>query len=384
MNDERRPDPDALLAGIARAESTRGRLKVFLGMCPGVGKTYAMLLAAQQRQEEGMRVMIGYVETHGRIETIALTTGLPHIPRRTITHRGVQIEEFDLDALLAARPQLAVIDELAHTNAPGSRHPKRWQDVEEILAAGIDVYTTLNVQHVESYRDVVAQITGAPAREAVPDSLLDQAAELELIDISPAELRKRLTEGKVYLGERAITASDNFFREGNLKALREIALRISAERADRDVRDYLRTQSISGPWKSAERYLVAVGPSPFSGHLIRGRVGFAASRTGPGWRPSSTAVARSPMRNVRAWSAISRWRVRSARKSSPMAARTSPKRCCASPASTMSPRSWWANRSIIRSSISCMAVRSWTSSYAAAATSTSMSSVRKKRGRMAV
>ncbi len=269
MNDERRPDPDALLAGIARAESTRGRLKVFLGMCPGVGKTYAMLLAAQQRQEEGVRVMIGYVETHGRIETIALTTGLPHIPRRQITHRGVQIEEFDLDALLAARPQLAVIDELAHTNAPGSRHPKRWQDVEEILAAGIDVYTTLNVQHVESYRDVVAQITGAPAREAVPDSLLDQATELELIDISPAALRKRLDEGKVYLGERAVAASDNFFREGNLKALREIALRISAERADRDVRDYLRTQSISGPWKSNERYLVAVGPSPFSGHLIR-------------------------------------------------------------------------------------------------------------------
>ena len=271
MNDHLRPDPDALLAAArkAEAEGSQGRLKVFLGMCPGVGKTYAMLLAAQQRQEEGVDVVIGYIETHGRIETQALTAGLARLPRRVIEHRGVRLEEMDVDAILKRRPALVLVDELAHSNVAGGRHIKRYQDVLELLEEGIDVYTTLNVQHVESYRDVVTQITGAPVHENVPDILLDRADEIELIDISAEQLRKRLDEGKVYLGDRAVAASESFFREGNLKALREIALRVTAERADRELREFMRSRSISGPWKSRERFLVAVGPSPYSGHLIR-------------------------------------------------------------------------------------------------------------------
>lgn len=266
-----RPDPDALLAALRAEESapTSGRLKIFLGMCPGVGKTYAMLLAGQTRHEEGVDVVIGIVETHGRVETTAVSTGLPRIPRRTVSHRGVTLEEMDLEAILARRPQLAIVDELAHSNAAGSRHPKRWQDVTELLQAGIDVYTTLNIQHIESYRDVVRQITGAPINETVPDSVLDLAHEIELIDLTPDQLRKRLEEGKVYLGERAATAAGNFFREGNLKALREIALRITAEKADRELRDFMQSRRITGPWRSRERLLVAVGPSPYSEGLIR-------------------------------------------------------------------------------------------------------------------
>ncbi len=271
MNDHPRPDPEALLAAARRAdaEGREGRLKIFLGMCPGVGKTYAMLLAAQQRQEEGVDVVIGYIEIHGRIETQAMTAGLARVPRRVIEHRGVRLEEMDVDAILARRPSLVLVDELAHSNVAGGRHSKRYQDVLELLDEGIDVYTTLNVQHVESYRDVVTQITGAPVHENVPDVVLDRADEIELIDISSEELRKRLNEGKVYLGDRAVAASESFFREGNLKALREIALRVTAERADRELREFMRTRSISGPWKSRERFLVAVGPSPYSGHLIR-------------------------------------------------------------------------------------------------------------------
>jgi len=266
-----RPDPDALLAALREEESipAGGRLKIFLGMCPGVGKTYAMLLAGQTRHEDGVDVVIGVLETHGRIETTAVSTGLPRIPRRTVVHRGVILEEMDLEAILARRPAIAIVDELAHSNAAGSRHPKRWQDVAELLQAGIDVYTTLNIQHIESYRDVVRQITGAPINETVPDSVLDLAHEIELIDVTPDQLRKRLDEGKVYLGERAATAAGNFFREGNLKALREIALRITAEKADRELRDFMRSRRIAGPWRSRERLLVAVGPSPFSEGLIR-------------------------------------------------------------------------------------------------------------------
>lgn len=266
-----RPDPDALLSELKKDElnASQGRLKIFLGMCPGVGKTYAMLLAAQQRQEEGRKVVIGVIETHGRIETQALTAGVARIPKRRVAHRGVALEEMDLDAILERKPDLVLVDELAHSNVAGGRHPKRWQDVSEILEAGIDVYSTLNVQHIESYRDVVAQITGAPMHESVPDSVIDRADEIELIDISPGQLRKRLEEGKIYLGDRAVTAADNFFREGNLKALREIALRITAEKADRELRDFMRSRRIEGPWKSKERFLVAVGSSPFSEHLIR-------------------------------------------------------------------------------------------------------------------
>ncbi len=273
MSDDFRPDPDALLAAISRAERaegspTRGRLKVFLGMSAGVGKTYAMLEAAQKAKREGRDVVIGYVESHGRKETDALTEGLPVIPRRTVEHGGVTLSEMDLDAVLARRPELALVDELAHSNAPGSRHPKRWQDVAEILAAGIDVFTTLNVQHIESRTDTVRQITGSTIYETVPDRVLD-GAEIELVDLPPEELMKRLATGKVYQGERAEAALFNFFREGNLTALREIALRYAAGRVGRDVQDYLQAMQIEGPWKTGDRLLVAVSASPLSAQLIR-------------------------------------------------------------------------------------------------------------------
>jgi len=269
VSEDSRPNPDALLAECTSPASGEGRLKIFLGMCPGVGKTYAMLLAGQSRQEEGVDVVIGLLETHGRIETTAVAAGLPRIPRKAIVHRGITIEEMDLDAILARKPALVLVDELAHSNAAGSRHPKRWQDVLELLQAGIDVYTTLNIQHIESFRDVVRQITGAPVHETVADSVLDRADEVELIDITSEQLRKRLDEGKVYLGARAATASANFFREGNLKALREIALRITADKADGELREFMRSRRILGPSRSRERLLVAVGSSPFSERLIR-------------------------------------------------------------------------------------------------------------------
>lgn len=246
-----------------------GRLRIYLGMCPGVGKTYEMLLAAQQRQEEGRTVLVGWIETHGRVETTAVAAGLKRVPPRTVEHRGVQLEEMDLDAILAARPSVAVVDELAHTNAPGSRHPKRYQDVLELLAAGIDVFTTVNIQHIESRRDAVAAITGVMVRETVPDSVIDRADEVELVDLTPEQLRQRLAEGKVYLGDRAARAGEAFFREGNLKALREMALRIVADHADREVRRHMKDNAIKGPWRSRERLLVAVAPSPHAGRLIR-------------------------------------------------------------------------------------------------------------------
>jgi len=264
-----RPDPAALLAAVQKDESLRGRLHIFLGMSPGVGKTYTMLLAAKRAVVEGRKVLVGVVETHGRKETAALLEGLEILPRRKLEHRGTIIEEFDIDAALERRPDLLLVDELAHTNAPGSRHPKRYQDVLELLAAGISVYTTLNVQHLESRADVVAQITHATQRETVPDSLLDEADEVELVDVTPAQLRQRLAEGRVYLGDRAEAASQHFFKEENLTALREMALRTVAERVDQDLRKRMRARNIAGPWKSAERLLVAIGPSPFSESLIR-------------------------------------------------------------------------------------------------------------------
>lgn len=270
MNDGDRPSPDALLRSIQREEAAqkRGRLKVFLGMCPGVGKTYAMLEAARRELAGERDVVIGYVETHGRKETDALTVGLPQIPRRTLEHRGLALTEFDLDATLARQPQLALVDELAHTNAPGARHPKRWQDVQELLDAGIDVFTTLNVQHVESRADTVRQVTGTEMRETVPDSILDDAV-MELVDLPPAELVQRLREGKVYLPERATAAAQNFFREANLTALRELVLRLVADHVGVDTRALRRAQVDAGPWKTGHCLLVAVGPGPFSEPLIR-------------------------------------------------------------------------------------------------------------------
>lgn len=271
MSEEARPDPDALLASVTREreKAQRGRLKIFFGMCPGVGKTYAMLSAAQEKRAQGVEVVAGIVETHGRVETMALLEGVPVLPRTKIEYRGALLEEMDLDAILVWHPQLVLVDELAHTNAPGSRHPKRYQDVLELLDAGIHVYTTLNVQHVESRKDTVAQITGVAVRETVPDSLLDRACDISLIDLTPTQIRRRLTEGKVYLGERAAAAADHFFRENNLVALREMALRLTAEHVDRQLRELKQTQSAAPPWKAGDRLLVAISPSPSSEQLIR-------------------------------------------------------------------------------------------------------------------
>src|SRR5438309_2610626 len=271
MSEPERPDPDALLAQLKReeAKSSRGKLKIFFGMSPGVGKTYAMLQAARQKQAEGCEVVVGIVETHGRKETEALREGMPIMPRPQIEYRGTTLTEMDLDAILTWHPDLAIVDELAHTNAPGSRHPKRYQDVLELLDAGINVYTTLNVQHVGSRSDTVRQITGAPVSETVPDSILDLADEIVLVDLTPDQLRTRLAEGKVYLGECADWAAKNFFRESNLTALREMALRVVAEHVDRDLREIMSQERIPGPWKSADRLLVAVSASPYSERLIR-------------------------------------------------------------------------------------------------------------------
>jgi two-component system sensor histidine kinase KdpD len=265
-----RPNPDALLSSIQREEAARGRgrLKVFLGMCAGVGKTYAMLEAARREHAAGRDVVLGYVETHGRKETDALVEGLPGLARREVEYRGVALTEFDLDAALARKPALMLVDELAHTNAPGSRHPKRYQDVLELLDAGIDVFTTLNVQHVESRTDTVAQIIGTTIYETIPDTVLDRA-EIELVDLPPDELLQRLHDGKVYVEERARAASANFFRPGNLTALRELALRLAAEHVGQDVQNHLRGQPVHGTWKTGVRLLVALSPSPLSASLIR-------------------------------------------------------------------------------------------------------------------
>jgi two-component system sensor histidine kinase KdpD len=279
MSEAERPDPDELLARMKRDETAaaRGKLKIFFGMSPGVGKTYAMLQAAQQKLQQGCEVVVGIVETHGRKETEALLEGMPIMPRTQLEYRGAKLEEMDLDAILTWHPGLAVVDELAHTNAPGSRHPKRYQDVLELLDAGIDVYTTLNVQHVASRSDTVRQISGVTVSETVPDSVLDLADEMVLIDLTPEQLRTRLAEGKVYLGERAQWAAENFFRESNLTALREMALRLVAEHVDRDLRDIMSEQKIAGPWKSGDRLLVAVSASPYSERLIRYTRRLAAS-----------------------------------------------------------------------------------------------------------
>src|SRR5512140_1790705 len=270
MSEAERPDPDALLAQMKReeAKSTRGKLKIFFGMSPGVGKTYAMLLAAREKQAEGCEVVVGIVETHGRKETEALLEGMPIMPRLQVEYRGTTLTEMDLDAILTWHPELAVVDELAHTNAPGARHPKRYQDVLELLDGGIDVFTTLNVQHVESRAEVVRQITGITVRETLPDTALD-GAEFELVDLPPEELRTRLAAGKVYLPESARTAQEHFFRAGNLAALRELALRFAAEHVGQDVLAYRQAQGIGDPWKSGQRLLVAVSASPTSAALVR-------------------------------------------------------------------------------------------------------------------
>ena len=247
----------------------RGKLKIFLGYIAGVGKTYEMLRAAHLRRSEGIDVRAGYVETHGRPETEELLEGLASIPRKMMEYRGVSLPEFDLDAALQAKPSLVLVDELAHTNVPGSRHAKRYQDVEELLDAGIDVYTTLNVQHIESLNDVVAQITKVLVRETVPDRVIDEADEIEVVDLAPPELLQRLRDGKVYVPDMAARAIEQFFNEGNLYALRELTLRRAAERIDEQMLAYMQTRSIPGPWAAGEHILVSVGSGPLSERLVR-------------------------------------------------------------------------------------------------------------------
>ncbi len=271
MSDPDRPSPEEFLAR-ARAEEERlrrAKLKIFFGASAGVGKTYSMLVEAHERKRAGTDVVVGLVETHGRRETEALLDGLEAIPRKALEYRGARLQEFDLDAALARRPALLLLDELAHTNAPGSRHRKRWQDVEELLAAGIDVYSTLNVQHVESLVDVVADITGITMREAVPDSVLERADEIELVDLTPDDLLQRLREGKVYVPEQAEWARENFFRKSTLIALRELALRQTAQRVDAQMEFYRRTEGIAEPWAVRERMLVCIGDPAQGVHMVR-------------------------------------------------------------------------------------------------------------------
>ncbi len=267
--EHKRPSPDALLE-ISRREAHRsGRLKIFLGAAPGVGKTYEMLRTARAKIREGVDVVAGVVETHGRKETKALLRNIEIIPPRKIEYKGKILDELDLDALIARRPQIALVDELAHTNAPSSRHPKRYLDVEELLDQGIDVYTTVNIQHVESLNEVVAQITGVRVRETVPDSILARADDVELVDITPEDLIQRLKEGKVYIPEQARLALENFFSPVNLTALREMALRRTAERVDEQLVTQLRAKAMSGPWAACERVLVCISEDPRSAGLVR-------------------------------------------------------------------------------------------------------------------
>jgi two-component system sensor histidine kinase KdpD len=277
--DDYRPDPDELLAQIQadEAKRQRGKLKIFFGAAAGVGKTYTMLDAAHLRKEEGVDVVVGYVEPHPRPETLALLEGLAAIPPRLSEYKGTQLREFDLDAALARKPSLILVDELAHSNAPGSRHPKRWQDVEELLAAGINVYTTVNVQHIESLRDVVAQITGIVQHETVPDAIIESADEVEYIDLAPEDLIKRLREGKIYPTAQVESALRSFFRTGNLLALRELALRNTAARVDEQMKEYRRDHDIQQTWPAGETLLVCVSPSPLAPRLVRATKRMASS-----------------------------------------------------------------------------------------------------------
>ncbi|HEX3500351.1 MAG TPA: sensor histidine kinase KdpD [Stellaceae bacterium] len=286
---EQRPSPEALLQSVTSEH--RGRLKIFLGAAPGVGKTYEMLQTARARKAEGVDVVIGVVETHGRKETEALLAGFDIIPRRHITYKDRLLDEMDIDAVLARRPKLVLVDELAHTNAPGSRHPKRYLDVEELIAAGIDVYTTLNIQHVESLNDVVAQITRIRVRETLPDSVLDKADEIELVDLTPDDLIQRLAEGKVYVSHQAERALKHYFQPGNLTALRELALRRTAQRVDEQMLSYMRAHAIPGPWAAGDRLLVCVSESPASLALVR-HTRRVADRLGAKWTAIYVETAR--------------------------------------------------------------------------------------------
>jgi two-component system, OmpR family, sensor histidine kinase KdpD len=266
---EQRPSPEALLEAARREDSRAGRLKIFVGAAPGVGKTYEMMQSAHAKKKAGADVVIGIVETHGRAETEALLKGLEVLPRKRLSYKEQTLEEMDLDALIARRPQIALVDELAHTNAPGSRHPKRYLDVEELLSHGIDVYTAVNIQHIESLNDVVAQITHVRVRETVPDKVFDRADAIELIDLTPDDLIQRLKEGKVYVPRQAERALEHYFSPGNLTALRELALRRTAERVDEQLLNHMQANAIAGPWAAGERILVCVSEDPRAAGLVR-------------------------------------------------------------------------------------------------------------------
>ncbi|MGC1346961.1 MAG: sensor histidine kinase KdpD [Methyloceanibacter sp.] len=268
-NQDQRPSPEALLEAARREEGRLGKLKIFMGAAPGVGKTYEMLQQARARKKDGDDIVVGVVETHGRKETEALLDDLEVLPRQSIEYKGQSLEEMDLDAIIARQPQFVLVDELAHTNVPGSRHPKRYLDVEELLNRGINVYTTLNIQHIESLNDVVAQITGVRVRETVPDSILDRADAIELVDIPPGDLIQRLKEGKVYVPKQAERALEHFFSPANLTALRELALRQTAERVDEQLLDEMQARAIPGPWAAGERLLVCVSEDPRAAGLVR-------------------------------------------------------------------------------------------------------------------
>src|SRR4051794_13608830 len=269
LDHEKRPSPDALLEAARRENNQAGKLKIFVGAAPGVGKTYEMLQSAHARLKAGVDVVVGVVETHGRAETEALLKGLEVLPRKQLSYKDQTLGEMDLDALIARRPQIALVDELAHTNASGSRHPKRYLDVEELLSRGIDVYTTVNIQHIESLNDVVAQITHVRVRETVPDSVFDRADAVELVDLTPDDLIQRLKEGKVYVPNQAERALAHFFAPANLTALRELALRRTADRVDEQLLTQMQAGAISGPWAAGERVLVCVSEDPRSAGLVR-------------------------------------------------------------------------------------------------------------------
>src|SRR5271157_4300958 len=266
---ERRPSPEALLEAARREEGRTGKLKIFVGAAPGVGKTYEMLQTARAKQMDCVDLVVGVVETHGRKETQALLDGLEIIPRKHIDYRGQTLDEMDIDAIIARRPQLALVDELAHTNAPGCRHPKRYLDVEELLNCGIDVYTTINIQHIESLNDVVAQTIGVRVRETIPDQVFDRADAIELVDLTPDDLIQRLKEGKVYVPKQAERALEHFFSPANLTALRELALRRTAERVDEQLLTEMQARAIQGPWAAGERILVCISDDPRSAGLVR-------------------------------------------------------------------------------------------------------------------
>src|SRR6516165_6401450 len=266
---DQRPSPEALLEAARREERQSGRLKIFVGAAPGVGKTYEMLQQARARKQDGYDIVVGVVETHGRKETQALLDGLEVVPRRRLEYRGQSLEEMDLDAVIARHPQIVLVDELAHTNVPGSRHPKRYLDVEELLRHGIDVYTTVNVQHIESLNDVVAQLTHVRVRETVPDAVFDRADAIELVDLTPDDLIERLKEGKVYVPKQAERALEHYFSPGNLTALRELALRRTAERVDEQLLTHMQANAIAGPWAAGERILVCVSEDPRAAGLVR-------------------------------------------------------------------------------------------------------------------